>query len=960
MNYSEWQRARAASRLERARGAQPAAWNRLFSLVVFRSGEDSLGEALKTADSIEAQLYRNIEIILAGFPSRSLAEHTAASGLRGLFEVQSRDLVDFLHDPDSDSQWRGSHIFFARAGTTFDPDAFELLNRALDPDSAGASSQIVICDHDRRSASGELEAPCFLPGWDPDLIQSLDYVGAACGISRDILSTCRTGPRPASLHDWLCGVTLAQPGLRVAHVAETLVHLPDNTIPCRPLPQVSDLRDASSPQEWPDVAVIIPTRNQPDLLARCLRSLESQTGIHTELILVDNESDDPTVFDLYSDVCSRQSARLLSVGRPFNFSRMVNLGVKEATAKLIVLLNNDIEFDNPLALAQMVAHASRAEVGVVGSRLLYPDGTVQHSGMYLRPGKNKNYPIIAPHVSRGASRDAEGYLYQLQTIRNYQSVTGALIATRRDVFVELGGFDEERLPVEFNDVDFCLRVRKAGLRVICLPLDGIFHAESSTRAGMETRAAERMRLDAMAVMAKRWSAAFLHDPFRNPWLDTSEIPEAPFPWEVSEDNGARQDSLRFIRRHPLKALRTGLRQMSSAFLRRSNLSKSADAIPSERENHIRTPEGAVPTGTAPAVRLQSGLCISGHMLSEIGLGQAARNLAYACDDRRLPVSFHNMSLLQRDNEPEFSSKCNPVVDRRVNVIVLGLPGIQHLQHDSDAGQFNVLYPFWELGRIPPELLSAASRFDAIWAPSRFVANAFSQGIDRPVHLVPQPVRFPVCPPRNQRREQSTLRVFTFLDFDSYGARKNPQATVSAFVAAFGSGRRDAELVVKTRGERDAGLRQDLARAAAVDPRIRIIDRTLDRAAVDRLMADCDVFISLHRSEGFGFGAAEALAAGKIVVATDYGGTRDFISAETGFPLPYDLESVRPGDYIFGEGQVWATVRQEAAVAALQAIYDAPSEGFARAARGFNRLRATNSISVVGAEIEKRLGELDTM
>jgi glycosyltransferase involved in cell wall biosynthesis len=141
---------------------------------------------------------------------------------------------------------------------------------------------------------------------------------------------------------------------------------------------------------------------------------------------------------------------------------------------------------------------------------------------------------------------------------------------------------------------------------------------------------------------------------------------------------------------------------------------------------------------------------------------------------------------------------------------------------------------------------------------------------------------------------------------------------------------------------------------AADARIRVIDKTLDRAAVDALMAGCDAFLSLHRCEGFGLGAAEALAAGRAVVATDYGGTCDFITPETGYPVAYVLKSVRPGEYVETEGQIWAEALQEAAVAALRAVYDDPAEADARARRGLALLRERHAPAIAGAEMARLL------
>lgn len=359
------------------------------------------------------------------------------------------------------------------------------------------------------------------------------------------------------------------------------------------------------------------------------------------------------------------------------------------------------------------------------------------------------------------------------------------------------------------------------------------------------------------------------------------------------------------------------------------------------------------------IRLEDGLCITGYLRSEIGLGQAARNLAHACDTQRLPLSFRSLPLPERENEQEFATKCNQISNRKAQLLVMGLASVGALENEIGRGVVNILYPFWELSRVPPEWLAPARRFDAVWAPSTFVAAALPDTLGRPVRLVRQPMHLPAAapPPRSGR---DALRLFTYLDFDSYGARKNPTAAVNAFQAAFGPAQRDVELVIKIRGTNDSGLRRSLLRAAAADRRIMVIDRTLDRMGMNELMAGCDAFISLHRSEGFGFGAAEAVAAGKAVVATNYGGTTDFITPATGYPVDYVLEPVRPGEYVHCEGQVWATARQEAAVAALRSIHDDPAEGDARACRGLALLQAQNALPVAGAEIARLLGDLGVL
>ena len=153
------------------------------------------------------------------------------------------------------------------------------------------------------------------------------------------------------------------------------------------------------------------------------------------------------------------------------------------------------------------------------------------------------------------------------------------------------------------------------------------------------------------------------------------------------------------------------------------------------------------------------------------------------------------------------------------------------------------------------------------------------------------------------------------------------------------------------------MRKWLTETASADSRIEIVDKTLNRHEMDALMQGCDVFISLHRSEGFGFGAAEALAAGKAVVATDYAGTTDFITPETGYPVAYDLVSLKKGDYPGWEGQAWAEPKLEAAVAALRSIYEDRSTARAKALRGQALLREQFAPSAVGARVRELLQNL---
>jgi len=522
--YEAWRQNRLAERRSSST-AQRAAWNHLITVVV-HGADGADAEALsRTLDTLFDQTYRNIEILVAGAGEGDLSDRHHFTGLRGLFVEPALHPLDVLSKPAADTLWRGSHLVFAAVGTTFDADAFALLNQAISPRRGATQPDLVVCDHDRAARPGAASESCFLPGWDPDLITEMDYIGGAFMVSRKLVLDRRGEEPPACLHDWLRALATDTRPIVAAHVTETVIHLVAG--PIRPAGARGKLSSAGRLRS----AIIIPNRDRPELLARCVRVLDFFQGPVPALVIVDHASVDPATLALYGELERRYNARIERVGGQFNFSRMINIGVAATSAEILLLLNNDIEVTTSGELESIVEHAARPEVGVVGAHLRYPDGRVQHAGMILRPSPDRlRHPVMAEHVLRGAESDAAGYLHALSTVRNYQAVTGALIATRRDVFDAAGGFDEVNLPVEYNDVDYCLRVRAMGLRVIALPTRGIVHRESSTRGTEHTPEVLRMRSKSMAIIADRWEEAVNNDPFRNPWAQLGEVSDARFPW----------------------------------------------------------------------------------------------------------------------------------------------------------------------------------------------------------------------------------------------------------------------------------------------------------------------------------------------------------------------------------------------------------------------------------------------
>ncbi len=217
------------------------------------------------------------------------------------------------------------------------------------------------------------------------------------------------------------------------------------------------------------------------------------------MVVVDNDSSSEEARALFA----RLDHRVLHFPGPFNFSALNNFAVAQTDAPWLLFLNNDIEVLEPDWLGTMAEHIARREVGAVGAQLLYADDRVQHGGVVLGVGG------VAEHAFRGFPADYMGANRQLQATRNYSAVTGACLLTRREVFDEVGGFDEANLPVSYNDVDLCLKMRRAGYLIVCTPFARLRHDESATRRrSVEPREAE--------VMRERWGEWLARDPYYNP------------------------------------------------------------------------------------------------------------------------------------------------------------------------------------------------------------------------------------------------------------------------------------------------------------------------------------------------------------------------------------------------------------------------------------------------------------
>ena len=330
--------------------------------------------------------------------------------------------------------------------------------------------------------------------------------------------------------------------------------------------------------------------------------------------------------------------------------------------------------------------------------------------------------------------------------------------------------------------------------------------------------------------------------------------------------------------------------------------------------------------------LQNGIAIYGFFRAESGLGASARRSARSLQTTSVRISLHNLvdahnfeNIVDFDASDKLTSNLDTALIHLNADSLLNL--LPQLPPHLLVRRRRIGYWHWELPVFPPKWAPAFKLVHEVWAPSRHVADLLSAASDIPVKMVPHAAEatdIDASDARTLLGLPATAFVFlTIFDTNSYVARKNPLGVIRAFQDAFplrtGS---DHLLVVKYHGRNNRGPEFDeLLRLAASDRRIVLIDKLYSEQQVRVLQAACDVYVSLHRAEGFGLNIIECMAEGKLAIATAFSGNTDFMSDENSLLVPFKMKRVLKGEYLHGEGQWWADPDHDAAVEALRMSVD---------------------------------------
>jgi len=367
------------------------------------------------------------------------------------------------------------------------------------------------------------------------------------------------------------------------------------------------------------------------------------------------------------------------------------------------------------------------------------------------------------------------------------------------------------------------------------------------------------------------------------------------------------------------------------------------------------------------------VCVIGYLKAEMGVGQAGRSVLKSLATTGAKVQGFNVSVnvTARQSDCSVASLLSSIPDARVQIYSVNADQLAVVSEAvaplcQRSPQYRINMPFWEISRFPSDWIASYGDFDEVWAPTRFIQASVQGTLDLPVVWMPPAVTLTDFESVDRSQFNLPAEAFLFLfnfDFSSYSTRKNPLAVIEAYRLAFR--RRPLKvataLVIKTMGrDADGNNLERLLKMTEEESDIIIINEQMTYSEVLSLMNCCDCYVSLHRSEGFGYTLAEAMLLGKPVIATDYSGTRDFVAQTTAFPVKYRLKSLQKDDYPFGEGQKWADPDLDhAAWLMRRVIEDEPDTGRIALA-GRHKIQSTYSPDLVGQRYLDRLRKIGVL
>jgi O-antigen biosynthesis protein len=406
----------------------------------------------------------------------------------------------------------------------------------------------IYSDEDKTDDSKLYHTPFFKPDWSPDRLLAINYLGHVAVIRKSLVDSIngfRLGFEGSQDYDLYLRTT--EMTTNIGHIPKVLYHwrIHESSVAgddtdaktyayiaskkaidealvrrniageAKYLPIRGCYRIKYQVTSYDKVSIIIPTKDQAQLMKTTIDTIISLTSYpNYEIIVLNNNSTTKEFFDLMKEYSDQYGDifRCVDASFPFNFSKLINLGVSICEGTYVLMLNNDVEIIQRDWITNMVSYAQQQRIGAIGVKLLYPDDNIQHAGTIVGLGG------VAGHIMTGVYKEDRGYFHSLQLVTNYSAVTAACLMVRKSVFEEVSGMDEF-LEVEYNDVDFCLKIMDAGYYNIYLPEVVLYHYESATRGHPHQNSVSYQRhVREIGYFKNKWAKYLPNDPFYNPNL----------------------------------------------------------------------------------------------------------------------------------------------------------------------------------------------------------------------------------------------------------------------------------------------------------------------------------------------------------------------------------------------------------------------------------------------------------
>jgi GT2 family glycosyltransferase len=537
--------------------------NPLISVLmpVYNVRNDLLVDAI---ESVIAQIYPNWELCICD--DASTQPHIRPT-LERFQRSDPRIKIAFREINGHISQASNSALEIARGEWIALLDHDDLLRphslfEAVDALNRFPQTKLIYSDKDKLSKKNHRIQHYFKPDWNYELLLSHNFIAHLTMFRSDLVREVggfRPGFEGAQDYDLTLRIVERCDESEILHIPKVLYHwrmLPGSTASSpdeKPYAMAAGERAINDhlqrtgkngkahlsgigyhvvyevPVPEPFVSILIPTKDRLDLLRKCIDSILTNTDYaNFEVVIVDNNSQETATKNWLVEIGRDRRFKILTDTGDFNYSRLNNSAARASSGAFILLLNNDIEAITPGWLREMVSVCAQPGIGAVGARLWYPDGTLQHGGVIVGLGG------VAGHAHRGLNIGDDGYMGRATLRQELSAVTGACLLTRREAFEAAGGLDEEYLKVSFNDIDYCLKLRSLGWRIVWTPFADLYHHESASRGSDRTSEKWQRFTREKEVMKSRWQTWIDHDPAYNPNLSLDDnMFSLAFPSRVS-------------------------------------------------------------------------------------------------------------------------------------------------------------------------------------------------------------------------------------------------------------------------------------------------------------------------------------------------------------------------------------------------------------------------------------------